>query len=116
MATSDLPALLVRIHAALTALISGEPGIAHQPGEEPKPTPTQIRKSITPEALISFIDGGPYKTLKRHLTGHGLDPSSYRQKYGLSSDYPMVAPSYSERRSSLAKGSGFGRGNKGQPK
>ncbi|WP_414739666.1 MucR family transcriptional regulator [Methylorubrum extorquens] len=39
-----------------------------------KPTPAQIRKSITPVALMSFIDWKPYRTLKRHLSGHGLNP------------------------------------------
>ncbi len=45
--------------------------------------PAQIRKSITPDALISFIDGKPYKTLKRHLTGNGLTMEEYRQRFGL---------------------------------
>ena len=57
---------------------------------------------------MSFVDGKTYKTLKRHLTGAGLDPASYRQRYGLPSDYPMTAPSYSEQRSALAKSLGLG--------
>ena len=73
-----------------------------------KPTPAQIRKSITHDGLVSFVDGKTYKTLKRHLTGAGLDPASYRQRYGLPSDYPMTAPSYSEQRSALAKSLGLG--------
>lgn len=80
------------------------------PAEEvvEKPTPAQIRKSITPDALISFIDGKQYKMLKRHLRAHGLDPHAYRERYGLPADYPTTAPSYSEQRSALAKGLGLG--------
>ena len=77
--------------------------------EVEKPTAAEIRKSITPDALISFIDGKPYKTLKRHLTGHGLDPQSYRLRYSLPADYPMVAANYATKRSELAKSLGLGR-------
>ncbi len=68
-----------------------------------------MRKSITPETLISFEDGRPYKTLKRHLAGRGLTPEQYRQKWGLPADYPMVSPNYSAARSQMAKSLGLGR-------
>ena len=74
-----------------------------------KPTPVQIRKSVGSDGIMSFIDGKTYKTLKRHLTSRGLDPKSYRDRYGLPSDYPMVAPSYAEQRSALAKAIGLGK-------
>lgn len=63
----------------------------------------EARKSVTPDALISFEDGRPYKTLKRHLASRGLTPMAYREKHGLPPDYPMVAPNYSATRSRLAK-------------
>lgn len=69
----------------------------------------QIKKSITPEGLISFMDGKRYKTLKRHLTTHGLSPESYRVRFGLPHDYPMVASDYAAQRSALAKSIGLGR-------
>jgi predicted transcriptional regulator len=111
VAPSDLPALIASVQTALSRL-AGEgasPRSAETEGE--KVTSAQIRKSVTPDAIISFLDGKPYKTLKRHLTKHGLDPSSYRAKYGLPADYPMVAPSYSETRSSLARSLGLGQVN-----
>ncbi|WP_245516700.1 MucR family transcriptional regulator, partial [Methylobacterium segetis] len=77
---AELPALIVSVHAALNGLASG--GVTTAAETVEKPTPAQVRKSITPDALISFIDGKPYKTLKRHLSTHGLDPYSYRQRYG----------------------------------
>ena len=67
-----------------------------------------VKKSVTPDAIISLIDGKPYKSLKRHLTKQGLTPAEYRQRYGLSKDYPMVAAAYAAKRSELAKASGLG--------
>lgn len=69
-----------------------------------------VRKSLASrDHIISMIDGKPYRTLRRHLTTHGLTPDDYRQRYGLKPDYPMVAPSYSESRSAMAKTIGLGR-------
>lgn len=79
-----------------------------KPEEHPKATPAQIKASITPDALVSFEDGKPYKSMKRHLTGRGLTPDAYRAKWGLPADYPMTAPSYSATRSRLAKANGLG--------
>lgn len=73
-----------------------------------KATPGQIRKSITPEALISFEDGRPYKTLKRHLSTRGLTVEQYRAKWGLPADYPSVSPNYSAARSQMAISLGLG--------
>ncbi|WP_238178963.1 MucR family transcriptional regulator [Methylobacterium oxalidis] len=108
VAAGDLPALIASVHATLNSLGQGAATSATAEEVE-KPTPAQVRKSITPDALISFIDGKPYKTLKRHLSTHGLDPYSYRQRYGLPNDYPMVAAAYAAQRSELAKSIGLGR-------
>ena len=107
---TELPGLIGTVHAALNGIASGTAASGTTaPAEEiEKPTAAQIRKSITPDALVSFVDGKRYKTLKRHLTKHGLDPHSYRAKFGLPSDYPMVCPSYSAARSALAKNIGLG--------
>ncbi|GLS43064.1 MucR family transcriptional regulator [Methylobacterium brachythecii] len=105
---ADLPALIGSVHAALVGL-SGSVEAAPVAESVEKPSSAQVRKSITPDAIISFIDGKAYKTMKRHLGTHGLDPHSYRQRYGLPSDYPMVAPNYAAQRSALAKSIGLGR-------
>ena len=73
-----------------------------------------VNKSITPDALISFVDNKPYKTLKRHLGRHGLDMAAYRERYGLPSNYPSVAPNYSAARSEMAKKLGLGAQRRGQ--
>ena len=103
---AELPSLLVQVHVALSSLLATSP--AEAVNEIEKPTPAQIKKSITPDALISFIDGKPYRTLKRHLGVHGLSIDEYRTRYGLPSDYPSVSANYSASRSALAKQLGLG--------
>jgi predicted transcriptional regulator len=102
---AELPMLLAGVHTALAGLNSATASAEH---EAQKPTSAQIRKSITPDALISFIDGKPYRTLKRHITGHGLTMEEYRQRYGLPVNYPTTAASYSAMRSEFARTNGLG--------
>ena len=106
---SELPHLIQSVHSAMSGLASGNvPDIDTSAAEIEKPSGAQIRKSVRPDGIVSFIDGKTYKTLKRHLRANGLDPQSYRERYGLPVDYPMVAPSYAEQRSALAKAIGLG--------
>jgi predicted transcriptional regulator len=102
---TEVPELLASVHAAFSGL--GQSAKPTGPATE-KLTPAQIRKSIKPDGLISFIDGKPYKTLKRHLSKHGMTIEEYRERYGLPRDYPSTAASYSEQRSALAKSAGLG--------
>jgi predicted transcriptional regulator len=108
---AELPALIRNVHAALSGLASGiaEPASPSTEGTVDKPTAAQIRKSVTPDGIVSFLDGKTYKTMKRHLTTNGFNPQSYRQRFGLPADYPMVASSYAAQRSALAKSIGLGR-------
>ncbi|MER9850050.1 MucR family transcriptional regulator [Mesorhizobium sp. M0106] len=102
----DLPALIGQVHAALKGTAAGV--TAQRPVALTPAVP--IRKSVTPDYIISLEDGKKFKSLKRHLsTHHGLTPDEYRAKWGLSADYPMVAPNYSAARSTLAKTMGLGR-------
>ncbi|OAH19924.1 MucR family transcriptional regulator [Methylorubrum populi] len=103
---AELPSLLVQVHGAFSSLLAAPSAEAGR--EIVKPTLTQIKKSITPDALISFIDGKPYRTLKRHLGVHSLSIDEYRTRYGLPSDYPSVSANYSASRSALAKQFGLG--------
>lgn len=108
VAVSDLAGLIKSVHDAL----AGADTPHQSPEAEPvtKLTAAQIRRSITPDALISFVDGKPYKTLRRHLTTHGLTVEQYKAQFGLPADYPTTAPAYSEARSAMAKALGLGRG------
>ena len=106
---AELPGLIARVHSAVSGLAAAGGSASTAPeAEVEKPSAAQIRKSVRPDGIVSFIDGKTYKTLKRHLTAHGLEPRAYRERYGLPADYPMVAPSYAEQRSALAKAIGLG--------
>ncbi|MCJ2066271.1 MucR family transcriptional regulator [Methylobacterium sp. J-088] len=101
-----LPELMAGVHATLNNL--GGPRTVEAAPPVEQPTPAQIRKSVQQDGITSFIDGRSYKTLKRHLTAHGLTPEQYRERYGLPEDYPMTAPGYAAQRSALAKAIGLG--------
>jgi predicted transcriptional regulator len=100
---ADLPTMIATVYGALQGLA------APKQADPVKPQPAvPIKKSVTPDFLISLEDGKPYKSLKRHLTKLGITPAEYREKWGLPRDYPMVAASYAQRRSELAKSIGLG--------
>lgn len=105
--SNDLPTLISEVHAALSGL-RNDPKAA-EPVEAQKPA-VPIKKSITPDYLISLENGQKFRSLKRHLmTSYGMTPDDYRSKWGLPADYPMVAPNYAAQRSELAKSLGLGR-------
>ena len=104
---SEIPELIRLVHGALSAPDGGASAEAEAAAQR-RASPAQIRKSATPDALISFEDGRSYSMLRRHLRAVGLTPEEYRMKWGLPADYPMVAPSYSARRSAVAKAAGLG--------
>ena len=114
VAPSDIPNVVRQIAQSLSEVRHSDstPETAEEPATEAastKVSSAQVRRSITGDTLISFEDGKSYKTLKRHLSTRGLTPADYRAKWGLPSDYPMVAPSYSASRSQMAKSIGLGR-------
>ncbi|CAN5255968.1 MucR family transcriptional regulator [soil metagenome] len=108
---ADIPEIIRSVRAALSETGAPPPPPAQ---EHQKATAAQIRKSITPDGLTSFVDNKVYKTLKRHLTRHGLSFAEYRQRYGLPGDYPSVAPNYSVARSEMAKKLGLGARGRGR--
>lgn len=76
-----------------------------------------INKTVTPDHIICLEDGQSFRSLKRHLgTAHQMTPQQYREKWGLPSDYPMVAPNYAEARSAMAKKIGLGQRRRGKKK
>ncbi len=114
----DISTVINQIASCLTPLSTIAPRMSEIPAPEASPldladatktlSASQIRKSITPDALISFEDNRPYRTLKRHLTAKGLTPNAYREKWGLPADYPMTSASYSAARSIMARSIGLG--------
>jgi predicted transcriptional regulator len=105
----ELSALIGQVHAALAVTAVGATGQKPEPLKPAVP----IKKSVTPDYIVSLEDGKRFKSLKRHLaTHHGMTPEDYRAKWGLPADYPMVAPKYAAARSALAKSMGLGRKRK----
>ena len=103
VSSNELPDVIASVHSALRALDE------KKSVEPEKLVPLMpIKKTLTPDFLISLEDGRRYKSLKRHLSGRGLSPAEYRDKWGLPKDYPMVAPNYAKQRSDLAKALGLG--------
>ncbi|SFS04619.1 MucR family transcriptional regulator [Sphingomonas jatrophae] len=101
----DVAPVIQQVHATLAGL--GKP--VEAPAEQQKPA-VPVRSSIKPDHLVSLESGKKMKMLKRYLmTNYGMTPEDYRKKWGLPSDYPMVAPNYSESRKALAKAIGLGR-------
>src|SRR5699024_4113306 len=76
--------------------------------EKQKPA-VPVRQSVKQDYIVCLEDGKKLKMLKRYLmTSYGMTPDEYRKKWGLPADYPMVAPSYAEKRRQLAKAIGLG--------
>ncbi len=109
-ANEDVPAFLQKMHETLGGLLgtTAAPAPVEAPSEY-SPAVTARKSLASKDHIISMIDGKPYKTLRRHISTHGLSPNEYRERYGLKSDYPMVAENYSESRRAMAKKIGLGR-------
>ena len=106
VAIGDLPAVIGSVFQALRSVGQGEP---EKPAEAPVPA-VPIKKSIGTDFLVCLEDGKKVKMLKRYLASrYNLTPQEYRQRWGLTKDYPMVAPAYAARRSEMAKQLGLGR-------
>ncbi len=103
MPAADLPRLIATVHETLAKLGTEEAA--------PKPKPAvSIKQSVKPEYIVCLEDGKKQKMLKRHIkTSHNMTPDEYRKRWGLPSDYPIVAPNYAKQRRALAKKIGLGR-------
>jgi len=107
----EVPAFLGKMHNSIIAL-AGTPGTSGTDADEPTehvPAVTARKSLSDPDHIISMIDGKKYKTLRRHLSTHGMTPEEYRARYGLKADYPMVSANYSESRRAMAVKIGLGR-------
>ena len=107
---SDLPALIRQVHDTLAKLAAGTGALPASTAREPA---VAINKSVMPDYIICLEDGKKMKMLKRYLKAtYDMTPETYREKWGLPADDPMVAPNYAAKRSHLAKKSGLGKDRK----
>ena len=105
LGADDVAALIRNVYGTLADLGAGSAA----PEARPEPA-VSIRSSVKKDHIVCLEDGKKMKMLKRHLmTDHGMTPADYRARWGLPSDYPMVAPAYAEKRRDLAKKIGLGR-------
>ena len=102
VALADLPQLIQDVYRSLDS-------VGAAPVQERPQPAVPIKKSVFPDHIICLEDGKKLKMLKRHLkTAYDMSPEDYRERWGLPSDYPMVAPNYAKHRSNLAKKIGLG--------
>ena len=103
VAPDSLPSLIQEVYKTLA-------GVGKEPAAAERPQPAiAVKKSVMPDHIVCLEDGKKLKMLKRHLrTSYNMTPEQYRERWGLGSDYPMVAPNYAKHRSSLAKKIGLG--------
>ena len=107
---NNIPEVIRSVYNCLNSLdvtSAPPPDSGHKPA-------IAVKKSITPDYLVCLEDGKKLKMLKRYLrTTYAMTPEQYRAKWGLPSDYPMVAPNYAKQRSAFAKNIGLGRKGRG---
>ena len=110
VSSEALPDLIRHVHQALS-------GVGQPVAEPEKLQPAvPVKRSVFPDYIVCLEDGKKLKMLKRHLqSAYSMTPDQYRERWGLPSDYPMVAPNYAERRSALARQIGLGRKDGGRP-
>ncbi len=66
----ELPALIHAVHTSVRRLTEGPESAA--PKVEAQAPAVSIRKSVTPDFLICLEDGKHFKSMRRHLTLHGM--------------------------------------------
>jgi predicted transcriptional regulator len=116
LTAEEVPGFFQAMHATVAALTERASNVTPvaktdlpAPDTDQPPLTTAQKSLASSEYIVSFIDGKPYKMLRRHLTKHSLTPDEYRARYGLDADYPMVAEAYSMARRAVAKKIGLGR-------
>jgi predicted transcriptional regulator len=105
--TEGLPDVIRSVYRTISTLSGSAEA---RPEERLKPA-VPVGKSVSNDFIICLEDGKKLKMLKRYLRSkYDMSPDEYRRRWSLPADYPMVAPSYTERRSEFAKKIGLGKG------
>jgi predicted transcriptional regulator len=106
LSPDDVKSLLLHTHSTLLSLHQHEtPGVV-VPNSEGLRKATQVdwKRSITKHTVTCLECGNSFRQLSlRHLRVHGLDPNSYRTKYGIPSTQPLSSRDATARRRELAQ-------------
>ncbi|MGR3571043.1 MucR family transcriptional regulator [Brevirhabdus sp.] len=99
--------------------LRGEAGQLPQPASasapdasgEDRPQPAlPVARAVSDDKVYCLCCGRGFKMLKRHLGAeHGMTEAQYRARFNLPESVPLVAPSYSRKKASYARDSGFGK-------
>ncbi|ETW92998.1 MAG: hypothetical protein ETSY1_41150 [Candidatus Entotheonella factor] len=104
LSPDDARALLVETHATLVDLNRQEDGTPLISAANSLANPPAWQRSITKHAVICLACGATFKQLSsRHLRRHGLDPRSYRVRYGIPRTQALSARTVTARRRQLAR-------------
>ena len=107
----DIVSLVGKLRQEFGDAASAPAGLnAPAPGPRRATPAIPVENAVTHDKVYCLCCGKGFKMLKRHLGAeHGLTESAYRAMFGLAEDFPLVAPSYSERKASYARRVGFGK-------
>lgn len=107
---NELPELLKSIFQSVALVLKDSNSVCTRPAQKPA---VPVEESVHDNYIICLEDGKKLQMLKRHLmTAYGLTVEQYKERWGLSPSYPVVAPSYSRRRTEIAKTNGLGNARK----
>lgn len=72
----------------------------------PRPLPPSVqtqRNTADYDDIVCLEDGEKRMDLGRYLQQkYGMTPDAFRRRWGLLSDYPMIAPNHTTKRAELA--------------
>ncbi|CAK0763454.1 Transcriptional regulatory protein RosR [Azospirillaceae bacterium] len=110
MSAQDLPVIINAVYNTLSNVSAPPPATQVPDLSEPLKPAVPVRKSVAAEHIVCLECGQRLKLLKRHLMAdHAMTPESYRVRWNLPPEYPMVAPDYARTRSEMAVKFGLGR-------
>ena len=95
MTEDEITAMVRKLATGLKAIAEGEMNLEEGCCE----TGGAPRKAIKEKTITCLECGKSFKILtKKHLASHGLDPDSYREKWGLKKNSPLVCKSLQRER------------------
>lgn len=115
---SHKPVTLIELNTVLKTINDYLVGILREVGKSVTSNPgcnpaVNIEDSVHEDYIVCLEDGKKLQMLKRHLsTVYNMTLEQYKERWGLSPNYPCVAPSYAKRRSKIARDTGLGSGKK----